>query len=597
MSVSGFENEGISTLRESPEEAAERLERMRELLDKRLDKLGTTSREQHPHAPGKGPPEDLDDSDVTRAVVRDSAASKRTATPVDAMRAEEVARTLMFSRILLAFIIVACIALGFMGGNAQAKQITVLGLVFSALILGRFLWVVRNENEYTPQRMALVAFFLLLGCYPGVYFWGIFSPAPAIIIMGLSFFSLGVSFRAALVTYLFSSFLQGGLALLILTGVLADRGLITAESVDISDAVVTQVLLQGLFFGAFAVARASRRATLGAVKRLEQAVREVAQREVLLLEAEHELDRAMKVGGAGRYTGQRVGSFQLGPIIGRGGMGEIYEGAHLEHGTPGAIKLLHSHILAQPHMVKLFLREAKAVSRLRSEHVVRVLEVGQAGQVPYIAMERLHGIDLAVYLRSHRRMALAQVIEMISQIGAGLTEARDAGIIHRDIKPQNLFLADMGGGRAVWKILDFGAAKLLEATMTVSKSEVIGTPAYMAPEHAVAGEVDYRSDLFSLGVIAYRVLTGSPPFFGQDIPTILHQLVHRMPKRPSSLVQMPTDIDLVLAIALAKPKEHRFDSGQEFARALEAASHSALDPRLRELAEALLHRHPWDTVR
>jgi serine/threonine protein kinase len=199
--------------------------------------------------------------------------------------------------------------------------------------------------------------------------------------------------------------------------------------------------------------------TLDAMSKLEQAVRGNAHRDALLAEARAELDRALKIGGPGRWTEQEIGSFQLGVLIGRGGMGEVYEAYGLTDRREAAVKLLHPGTLAEPVLLQRFLREAHTASQLDCPHIVRVLEVGTtAGEIPFLAMERLRGHDLAHQLRRQRRLPLPQIKILVDQVAIGLEAARVAGIVHRDLKPHNVFFAEEAGLRR-WKILDFGVSK------------------------------------------------------------------------------------------------------------------------------------------
>ena len=344
------------------------------------------------------------------------------------------------------------------------------------------------------------------------------------------------------------------------------------------------------------IGRATRKATLEAIERHEKAVRALAAREALLAEARQDLDRALQAGGLGRYTDQRLGSFKLGKIIGRGGMGEVYEAVHAESGAPAAVKLLSAPYLAEPDEVRRFLRETRIVAALKDPHVVQVLEVGGAGApVPYLAMELLRGTDLAQQLRERGRVSLRFVVALLRQVGTALGAARAAGIVHRDLKPRNLFhaLPAGGAGEPVWKILDFGVSKLLDAGATVTRDRLVGTPAYMAPEQALGEPVSHRTDLWALGVICYRALTGRPAFTGGGTPETLFQVVHGMPPAPSELARLPAEVDLVLALAMAKAPGDRFDRAEELADALDAAAEGVVSEEVRVRAEAVLARMAW----
>jgi serine/threonine-protein kinase len=249
--------------------------------------------------------------------------------------------------------------------------------------------------------------------------------------------------------------------------------------------------------------------------------------------------------------------------------------------------------LAEPASELRFLRESEIAKTLQVSNVVRVLATSERGApIPYIVMERLQGRDLSDLLRAQGKMRMSDVLRMLREIGCGLDAARAAGIVHRDIKPRNLFLADKPDGKTIWKILDFGVSKLAnEATLT--GGNLVGTPSYMAPEQASGGELSHRTDLFALGVIAYRALTGRPAFSGEEMASILFEVLTAMPPRPSDSARLHEDVDRVLAIALAKDPWERFDSGAELADALDKGSRGRLPDALRARADRLLQEHPW----
>ncbi|HEY6461195.1 MAG TPA: serine/threonine-protein kinase, partial [Polyangiaceae bacterium] len=182
-------------------------------------------------------------------------------------------------------------------------------------------------------------------------------------------------------------------------------------------------------------------------------------------------------------------------------------------------------------------------------------------------------------------------------VAGALESARKAGIVHRDLKPQNLFLAQQNAAAPVWKILDFGVSRMAGSSGTLTLDMIVGTPGYMSPEQAAGGtEVTHRSDVFSFGAVVYRALTGQPPFSGPDTPQILYQVVYRSPGRPSQLVPgLPADVEMVLAIAMAKDPGDRFATAIEVADALRRAAKGALDPSLRVHAQTLLAALPWGT--
>jgi len=516
-----------------------------------------------------------------------------TASPVEAMRLEEITRTRVFVKVVIVTNLAALIAASATGGDPIAFRVVVIGCILSTLGAGWMLRVTSDPATYSARRILPPALVIAFGAFSGVYYWGCASPVAAMIVYGIYFFSLGANVRLTTAMYVLVAFVHAGFGALIMAGVVDDRGIIHMPIRAIDQAAMI-IVIEFLYFITFFTARVSQRVTLDAVSRLELAVRSVAQREALLAEARAELDRALKIGGPGRFTEQVVGSFRLGVLIGRGGMGEVYEAFGTDDKREAAVKLLHSGTLADPKSVQRFLREAATASKLDCPHVVRVLEVGTtAGEVPFLAMERLRGHDLAHQLRRQRRLQLPQAKVLVDQVAIGLEAAREAGIVHRDLKPHNVFFAESGNART-WKILDFGVSKA-GGTGTLTKGHVIGTPAYMAPEQARGEDVDHRADVYSLSAIIYRAVTGHPAFTGKDVPTTLYDVVYRVPTQPSILAPIPTDVDRVLAIGLAKDPADRFATATELATWFDLAVDGGLSHDQRRRADDLTARHPWGT--
>jgi serine/threonine-protein kinase len=274
-------------------------------------------------------------------------------------------------------------------------------------------------------------------------------------------------------------------------------------------------------------------------------------------------------------------------------MGEVYEARSVHDGTEAAVKLLHPSTLSDPQALARFLREAEVAARLESEHLCAVFEVGMtSGEIPFIAMERLRGSDLAHHLRRSRRLSVVQTLSLLRQVAGGLAVAHRSGVVHRDLKPQNLFLSEHEG-RFTWKLIDFGVSKKASGGGTLTAGHVVGTPGYMSPEQARGEDVDLRSDVYALATIAYRCLTGHPAFTGKDVPTTLYDVVYSMPTRPSVLCELHEDVDRVLAIGMAKDRADRFDTAAELAAAMTLASDGRLDAGTRAHADALVGRHAW----
>jgi serine/threonine-protein kinase len=169
-------------------------------------------------------------------------------------------------------------------------------------------------------------------------------------------------------------------------------------------------------------------------------------------------------------------------------------------------------------------------------------------------------------------------------------------VVHRDLKPQNLFRSEpvpANGEGPTWKILDFGVSRLVDADSSLTRGQAIGTPSYMSPEQARGLDVDQRADIFALGTLAYRALTGRPPFSGSEVPQILFSVVYAMPPRPSELVPVSGAVDEVLAIALAKRPVDRFARAGELVDAFERALGGSLSAELRDRARPLTAALPW----
>ncbi len=510
--------------------------------------------------------------------------------PAEAMKLEELARTQIFLKVAIITCFCGLGAAFATAGDPYTFRILVIGCIVTTAGALWMLTVVRNVATFSHVKALPPACVIAFGAFGGVFYWGPASPVAAMVTYGIYFFSLGSNARITTAMYLLVAALHAAVIFVIMGGVVQDRGIISMQNLRVIDQVGVLMVVEFLYFITFYTARRSQRVTLEHVSNLEQAVRGVAQREALLAEARAELDRALKIGGPGRFTDQQVGSFKLGVLIGRGGMGEVYE-AQKVGGGEAAVKLLHPGTLSDPTHVARFVREAQTTSKLDCPHIVRVLEAGTTtGEVPFLAMERLRGHDLAHQLRRQRRLGLPAAASLAEQIAAGLEAARVAGIVHRDLKPHNVFL----GAEGLWKILDFGVSKS-GGSGTLTQGHVIGTPAYMAPEQARGEDVDHRADVYSLAAILYRAVTGHPAFTGKDVPTTLYDVVYRVPTQPSMLVQLPADVDRVLALGLAKDARDRFSTAIELATWFTSATREELTAEQQRRANDLMAKHPWGT--
>jgi serine/threonine-protein kinase len=459
-----------------------------------------------------------------------------------------------------------------------------LGLLVRFRDLGRF-----DQRLATAHGLFCVASVLVASLYVGV-----FSPTIMGGCVGVYFFALSDSKLGAWLVYLT---LAGGWAVFAVLGIVGvlplSRAIIGIDNPDLRGLVALTLIVEAFLALTFGMARKSRMATREAFERLESAAMQIRQREALLNEARADLDAA-RAANLGRFSDRSIGDYAVGEIIGRGAMGEVYRAEQLGTRRPVALKFLNPAVVGEADTLERFFREAKVAASLRSPHVVEVLGMGSAEDgSPFIAMELLRGLDLAQRLREVRRLDLPEVLELVAQVAQALAAADRAGIVHRDIKPQNLFLVD-DGPRRTWKVLDFGVSKAREHTSQLTQGAIIGTPSYMSPEQARGLEVDHRSDVFSLGVIAYRCLTGRPAFTAPDSVLTVYNVVHLQPARPTDVApDLSFDVERALALVLAKDPARRFASATMFAAALADAARDRLDERLRTDADALVVAEPW----
>jgi serine/threonine protein kinase len=262
---------------------------------------------------------------------------------------------------------------------------------------------------------------------------------------------------------------------------------------------------------------------------------------------------------------ESIGKYEIVGQVGAGSMGVVYRAVDRVLGREVALKVLRAAPGVQPELFERFRREARTCARLRHSHIVTIYDLGTSGDVAYIAMELLEGIDWKRAIRRGVRILLPTKLEMMAQVCDALGHAHRAGIVHRDIKPSNLFITV--GNQP--KVLDFGIAHLPTSNLTRT-GRVLGTPDYMAPEQITGARCQARSDLFSAGIVFFEFLSGVHPFRAPFIP-------RRITEGPPELLtdvapHLPSILGIVFMKALERDLGCRFQTGEEFAAALREAA-------------------------
>lgn len=517
-------------------------------------------------------------------------------TPDEVLYANELMRGRMW--------VAVCVVLGAAGivcavmieaPGAVARQLLGAGSAAIFLVSIGGLWILRRDGRYDARRAAAYSYSCLVAVLPAFHFFGWFSAVALLVALGGVIFAMGHSTRAVLILATTTIGAHATIGALTIAGTIPDQGIAMLRADGVGGQIVCLVACEAMFALSFVIGRMLRAQALEGIESYGLVIQENTRREALLQEAHDELRRAREVGVPGRYTGLELGSFQLGVVLGRGAMGEVYEATRAATGELAAVKVMTATAVFDERATRRFRREIDLAASLDSPHIVRILEhSAERDAVLYLAMERLEGTVLADELRTVRRPPQAEMLTMITQVAKGVATAHAAGIVHRDLSPRNIF-HDRRTGAPVWKILDFGVSKLAGSEHSLTGHGVVGTPRYMSPEQAAGEDADHRSDLFALGCVAYRCLTGHPPFRGQSIADIVHRVVYDMPLCPSSAAALPVEVDLILAIALAKNRDHRFESAAELAAALAAACRGHIDDELERRGAALAALHPWAT--
>ncbi len=287
-------------------------------------------------------------------------------------------------------------------------------------------------------------------------------------------------------------------------------------------------------------------------------------------------------GRADLLIGQTIGHYEISKRIGSGGMGEVYLASDISAGRKAALKLLPTQFTGDAERMKRFQQEARAVAGLNHPNILTIYEVGADSSLRYIASELIEGETLRQRL-GRESMQLGEAVEIAIQVAGALGAAHEAGVIHRDVKPENIMLRPDG----YVKVLDFGIAKLAEQEVPVTMAEeealllvetnlgsVLGTVRYMSPEQARGAHVDRRTDIWSLGVVLYEMLTGHVPFTGDTPGEVMSSILEREPPSLTSYVAHPSaDLQQIVSKTLRKDREERYHSAHELLEALKGLRH------------------------
>ena len=263
----------------------------------------------------------------------------------------------------------------------------------------------------------------------------------------------------------------------------------------------------------------------------------------------------------------QLGRYVIESEIGRGAMGVVYKAIDSVLQRTVAVKTVNM-ALEREHADKYearFYQEARAAGGLNHPNIVTVYDAGKAGDVVYMAMEYIQGVELRTLFTEGQPMGVAQALSIAAQVAEGLAYAHQAGVVHRDIKPANIMVVADGPV----KITDFGIARMRASADLTQTGVMLGSPKYMSPEQVIGKRADHRSDIFSLGVILYEMLTGSAPFSGENVTALMYQIVNFAPPAPSAVNRaVPEMLDFIVAKMLAKLLEQRYQDARELARDL-----------------------------
>ena len=291
----------------------------------------------------------------------------------------------------------------------------------------------------------------------------------------------------------------------------------------------------------------------------------------------------------------QLGRYVIQSEIGRGAMGVVYKALDSVLERPVAVKTVNITLEREyaDKYEKRFYQEAKSAGILNHPNIVTIHDVGKSGDVVFMAMEYIEGVELKTLIGEGRPLRVPQALSIAAQVAEGLAFAHQRGVVHRDIKPANIMVVANGPV----KITDFGIARMRGSGDLTQTGMLLGSPKYMSPEQVIGKRADHRSDIFSLGVILYEMLVGAAPFNGENVTALMYQIVNFVPPVPSSVNNaVPELLDYIVAKSIAKPLEERYQDAAELARDLRECERQLAAAAPASSGTGVTHTAPQRTI-
>ena len=257
-------------------------------------------------------------------------------------------------------------------------------------------------------------------------------------------------------------------------------------------------------------------------------------------------------------VGQQLGNYKIVKELGKGGMGMVYKAHQVSLNREVALKVLPKHLSEDEDFIKRFHREAESAAKLNHPNIVQIYDIGEEEGIHYFAMEYVDGKDISQLVKEKGKLPICEIAEIGIQTTKALCASHNAQIVHRDIKPGNIMVTAKGNV----KVTDFGLARATTTTTQLTTAGmIVGTPTYMSPEQAEGKQVDIRSDIYSLGVVMYELLTGASPFRAETPTALMYKHIHEKPKSLTAVSpDIPPQLERIILKTLAKKKEDRYEN-------------------------------------